>query len=70
VTQLGRRKPILKKPLAESNNGDSGSLECMEPTWQRQPTRVTFLWKPDQKITYAIRGSAVELSDDDEEGTE
>jgi hypothetical protein len=70
VMQLGRRKPILKKPMAESNNGDSGASECMEPTWQRQPTRVTFLWKPDQTVTYAIRGSAVELSDDDEEGTE
>lgn len=70
VMQLGRRKPILKKPIAESNNGDSTEPECMEPNWQRQPTRVTFLWKPDQKITYAIRGSAAELNDDEEEGTE
>jgi hypothetical protein len=69
VMQLGRRKPILKKPIAELKNGDSGAPECMEPTWQRQPARVTFLWKPDQKITYVVRGSAIEVSDD-EEGTE
>jgi hypothetical protein len=70
VMQLGRRKPILRKPIADTDNGGSGAPECAEPDWQRQPTRVTFAWRPDQKITYAVRGSAVEISDDDQEGTE
>lgn len=68
VMQLGRRKPILKKPIGEI--GDNNSPECSLPTWQRQPTRVTFLVKPDQKIVYAVRGTAAELSEEDEEGTE
>ena len=68
VMQLGRRKPILKKSIGETKDGDSP--ECSPPTWQRQPARVTFLVKPDQRITYAVRGSAAELSEDDEEGTE
>jgi hypothetical protein len=68
VMQLGRRKPILKKPIGDIDDGNSP--ECSPPTWQRQPTRVTFLVKPDQKITYAVRGSAAELSEDDDEGTE
>jgi hypothetical protein len=68
VMQLGRRKPILKKPIGEID--DKNSPECSPPTWQRQPTRVTFLVHPDQKITFSVRGAAAELSDDDEEGTE
>jgi hypothetical protein len=68
VMQLGRRKPILRKPIADMENG--GAPECAEPDWQRQPTRVTFAWRPDQKITYSVRGSAVEISDDDQEGTD
>jgi hypothetical protein len=69
VMQLGKRKPILKKPIAETKD-DAAMLECMPPTWERQPTRVTFAWKPDQKITYAVRGSAIEINEDDEQGTE
>jgi len=64
VMQLGRRKPLLKKPIGDID--DSNSPECSPPAWQRQPTRVTFAVKPDQKITYAVRGAAAELADDDE----
>jgi hypothetical protein len=67
VMQLGRRKPILKKQLGDID--DKNSPECAPPTWQRQPTRVTFLVHPDQKITFSVRGAAAELSDD-EEGSE
>lgn len=68
VMQLGRRKPILKKTIGDID--DKNSPECPPPIWQRQPTRVTFLVKPDQKITYAVHGAAAELSEDEEEGTE
>ena len=34
VVQLGRRKPILKKPFA--------GLQCAAPVWERNPRRVTF----------------------------
>jgi hypothetical protein len=68
VMQLGLRKPILKKPIGDID--DKNSPECSPPTWQRQPTRVTFLVKPDQRITYAVHGSAAALSEEDDEGTQ
>jgi hypothetical protein len=72
VMQLGRRKPILKKPLGEAAADDTSGLECAPPGWQRAPTRVSFVSKADQKFTFAVRGHTVEVvSDDDpEEATE
>src|SRR5580704_8207689 len=53
VMQLGRRKPILKKPLGEAASEEASSPECAPPAWQRAPTRVSFLSKGDQKFTFA-----------------
>ena len=71
VMQLGRRKPILKKPLDEAV-GDNANAVCSPPEWQRAPTRVSFVSKADQKLTFVVRGHTVEVvSDDDaEEATE
>jgi len=70
VMQLGRRKPILKKPLGEAANDEDA--ECAPPSWQRAPTRVSFVSKADQKFTFAVRGHTVEVvsDDDSEEGTQ
>jgi hypothetical protein len=70
VAQVGRRKPILKKPLGEAAASDAPDSECPAPGWQRQPTRVTFEPKEDQKSTYAIRGRAIDLVNDSEEEEE
>jgi hypothetical protein len=72
VMQLGRRKPILKKPLGDAANDDRSESECAPPGWQRSPTRVSFVSKGDQKLTFALRGHTVEVvtDDDPEEGTE
>jgi hypothetical protein len=72
VMQLGRRKPILKKPLGEASNDERASSECAPPDWQRAPTRVSFVSQADQKFTFAVRGHAVEAvtEDDPDEGTE
>jgi hypothetical protein len=72
VMQLGRRKPILKKPLSEAAGDDRSEAECAPPGWQRAPTRVSFVSKADQKLTFAVRGHTVEVvaDDDPEEGTE
>jgi hypothetical protein len=72
VMQLGRRKPILKKPLGEAANDEKSSEECSPPAWQRAPTRVSFVSQADQKFTFAVRGRSVEVvtDDDPEEGTE
>jgi hypothetical protein len=71
VMQLGRRKPILKKPLGEAPTTDE-TTECAPPGWQRTPTRVSFVSKGDQKFNFAVRGHAVEAvtEDDQEEGTQ
>jgi hypothetical protein len=67
--QLGRRKPILKKPLGEPDGDDTPS-ECPAPTWQRQPTRVTFEPEENQKLTFSVRGHALDVVNDAEQGEE
>ncbi len=71
VAELGRRKPILKKLLGEAEGDDTPDSECPAPTWQRQPTRVTFEPEENQKLTYSVRGHAVDVVsglEEDEEG--
>jgi len=73
VAQLGRRKPILKKPMGEVAGDQTSDSECAAPAWQRSPTRVSFGSKADQKFTFALRGHIVEAvteDDADEEGTQ
>lgn len=72
LAQMGRRKPILKKPLGEPGGEDELDSECRAQAWQRQPTRVTFEPDEDQKGTFAIRGHAVDVVNDveEEEGAE
>ena len=71
VMQLGRRKPVLKKSLGETAGDDSAAAECAPPGWQRAPTRVSFVSKAGQKLTFAVRGHTGEVvNDDPEEGTE
>jgi hypothetical protein len=67
VAQLGRRKPILKKPLGEPDAAEMPDSECPAPAWQRAPVRVTFQPDDDQKLTYAVRGHAVDIVPADEE---
>ena len=70
VMQLGRRKPILRKPLGEATSDEASGAECAQPGWQRAPTRVSFVTHADQKFTFAVRGHSVEVvtDDDSEEG--
>jgi hypothetical protein len=66
VFQVGRRKPVLKKPLGEAGGDDSPDSECPAPVWERRPVRVTFEPDEDQKTTYSIRGHAADLVSDDD----
>ncbi len=69
VAQIGRRKPILKKPVGSANNDDAPDSACPEPAWQRQPARVTFATGENRKSTYSVRGhaaDAVNLANDEE----
>jgi hypothetical protein len=68
VFQVGRRKPVLKKPLGDAGDDDEPDSECPSPVWERRPVRVTFEPDENQKSTYLVRGHAADLvSDDDAE---
>lgn len=67
VAQLGRRKPILKKALGDASGDDMPDSECPAPVWQRQPARVSFEPEAGQKVTYSVRGHAVDVVNDTEE---
>jgi hypothetical protein len=67
VAQLSRRKPVLKKLLAEKLAEDAGpDSACAAPVWQRSPVRVSFESGGD-KQTFAIRGTVVDVVNDEEE---
>jgi hypothetical protein len=68
VAQLSRRKPVLKKALAESLPEAAGpDSVCHAPVWQRSPVRVGFEQESGEKQTFAIRGTVVDLVNDGEE---
>jgi hypothetical protein len=66
VFQLGRRKPVLKKPLGDAGGDDAPDSECPAPVWERRPARVTFEPDENQKSTYSVRGHAADLVSDDD----
>jgi hypothetical protein len=68
VFQVGRRKPVLRKPLGESAE-DEMPAECPAPAWERRPARVTFA-ADDQKMPYSVRGHAADLVSEGNEDQE
>ena len=67
VSQVGRRKPILKKDVGEPRRDDDPDSECPAPVWERSPMRVTFQPDDDQKLVFSIRGRVVDVVNDTEE---
>lgn len=53
IVQLGRRKPLLKKPLGDAAVAVP-SAECPAPVWERAPSRATFDPKNEQKFTFTV----------------
>jgi hypothetical protein len=77
VSQLGRRKPVLKKAIGGANDasgvlGDDAAPDsaCPSPAWQRSPVRVSFEAAGGVKQTFAVRGHVVDLATDAEENDE
>ena len=70
VSQLGKRKPVLKKPISDASGADVPDSACSTPVWQRSPSRVTFAPQHDQKFTYTVRSHAVDLVSEDEDAEE
>jgi hypothetical protein len=54
VMQLGRKKPVLKKELGAVSQGELPDSECDAPSWEKKPTRVTFLPKQGAKQSFSI----------------
>ena len=52
VSQLGRRKPLLRKEYAGS--------ACAAPTWERSPSRVTFT-AAGEKTTFVVHVHTADL---------
>jgi hypothetical protein len=74
VAEVSRRKPVLKKLLDGANERKDAAADsaCPIPTWQRNPSRVTFEPAGGPKQTFAIRGHAADLTvreEDDEEAS-
>ena len=64
VAQIGNRKPIYRKELGKSGNGDLPDSECSAAHWERKPARVTFSPKHAEKFTVTVSGRfADELTD-------
>ena len=64
VAEIARRKPVLKKLLDGATNeinDAAADSACPVPTWQRNPSRVTFEASGVPKQTFAIRGHTVDL---------
>jgi len=57
IMQIGRRKPLLKKAFSDANDSQQA---CTVPVWERNPVRVTFAPKSDQKLTFQVRSRAVD----------
>ncbi|MFY9561060.1 MAG: hypothetical protein WAQ52_12575 [Terriglobales bacterium] len=70
VTQVGRRKPVLKKPLGEPAGDDAPDSECPAPAWERAPARVTFQPDDTQKLVFSIRGRVVDVVNEPAEESE
>lgn len=71
VSQLGKHKPLLKKPLGDASDTEMPDSACATPAWQRGPSRVTFFPNGEPRFTYAVRSRTVDLlTDDDESGEE
>lgn len=65
VAQMSRKKAVLKTAL--SDLPAPADSVCPAPAWQRGPTRVSFEPASGAKQTFAIRGHAVDVVNDDEE---
>lgn len=62
VAQLGIRKPIAIKDLGPASGGDVPDSECAPPDWEKKPTRVTFLPKRGEKISFQVFGHAADIA--------
>jgi hypothetical protein len=68
VAQLGRRRPLLHKPLSNDGVPDDAAPDsaCPAPSWQRSPVRVSLEPAGGAKQTFAVRGQVVDVVSEEE----
>src|SRR5262245_47738184 len=54
VAQIGKRRPLLRKPLNEAK-----VTGCGAPVWQRNPVTVAFTTSEDSKLTFTVNSRFV-----------
>ena len=67
VSQLGRRKPLLRKYVGVAASSEVPDSACPAPRWERKPARVTFELKGADKVVYALRTRALDIVDSGDE---
>lgn len=67
VTEVGRKKPLLRRELSNATNGDSQDSECSKPDWDRKPPHVTFNPKNAQKFTFTLPNRSIDMVPGSEE---
>ena len=66
VALLGRRKPLVKASMGEPDE-QAREAKCNAPTWQRNPTLVTFEVGGGSKTSFQVRGHSADLITEDSE---
>ena len=71
VSQVGKRKALLKKNIGNAVDSDKPGSACPEPVWQRGPSRVTFAPQSAEKFTYTVRSREIDIvPEEDDPGEE
>jgi hypothetical protein len=62
VAQLGSKKPLLKKEIGAPSGEDDPEADCTAPTWEKQPTKVTFHPKKGEATSFTVFGRAADVA--------
>jgi hypothetical protein len=60
VTEIGRKKPLVRKELGAAHGSNQPDSECPAPDWQRGPARVTFRPNGAAPLSFEVKGSSAE----------
>jgi hypothetical protein len=67
VVQLGRKKPVVRHELGSPSHDETPDADCSAPTWEKKPTRVTFLPKKAEKVSFEVFGHSADVAPGSEE---